>query len=408
MDVGVVPVWSVAKGVPLRRRDPERFTQERSNLRSNDIAINSKAAPKQMAGSWLDAFRSTYMPWNEPNWPAGRQAGSSGRDRIQTQMLLELDVIPEHVLRGWQSIVDLLVDISGARVGLFMRRVDDEIAVLISSNTANNPYRMGDSEQMANSGLYCETVIKTQARLLIPNALKDKEWDHNPDLKFGLISYLGLPIRLPNGEVFGTLCFLDDKENAYSVEIESLMEKMRNLFESHLSLIFMAFVDGLTAIANRRRFDEALLAEWRQSQRVGAPLALLMIDIDAFKRYNDHYGHQAGDVCLQTVARTLKNEGMLCTHDLVARFGGEEFACLLPGCGREDAIHKAERLRAAVEALAIPHSSAKVADCVTVSIGVASLQADGATTAQTLIQQADKALYASKINGRNQVTFGCS
>ncbi|MDP3439897.1 MAG: diguanylate cyclase, partial [Azonexus sp.] len=116
----------------------------------------------------------------------------------------------------------------------------------------------------------------------------------------------------------------------------------------------LVFVDGLTGVANRRRFDETLQIEWRRCRRSDAPLTLLMIDIDHFKRYNDHYGHQTGDACLQKIAATLK-ACLKRAHDLVARYGGEEFVAILPATDLPGAYAIAERMRKAVEALNIPN-----------------------------------------------------
>ena len=135
----------------------------------------------------------------------------------------------------------------------------------------------------------------------------------------------------------------------------------------------LVFIDGLTGVANRRRFDEALLSEWRQCRRAGTPLALLMIDIDHFKRYNDHYGHPTGDACLQQVAAVLK-AAMQRASDLVARYGGEEFVCLLPGCDQAPALAKAQALQAALAAQGIAHEASPTAAWVTLSIGVAVAQ----------------------------------
>lgn len=145
--------------------------------------------------------------------------------------------LPGELLEDWQSIVDLIVRMTGVKVGLVMRVVEEDIAVLVASRTENNPYHVGEREHLDGSGLYCEKVIKRGQHLLVPDALGDPDWDDNPDLKFGLVSYLGFPIHLPDGGILGTLCVLDDKENHYSPEIVSLMSKMQALIESQLSLL---------------------------------------------------------------------------------------------------------------------------------------------------------------------------
>lgn len=163
----------------------------------------------------------------------------------------------------------------------------------------------------------------------------------------------------------------------------------------------LVFIDGLTGVANRRRFDELLNTEWRHCQRSGSPLSLLMIDIDHFKLYNDHYGHQTGDTCLKQVAQTLQSHFKR-PHDLVARYGGEEFVCLLPESTLEGALHKAKSLCEAVAQLKIPHATSPTAPEVTISIGVASVVPSAEDSPGLLLAHADTLLYKAKHSGRNQ------
>lgn len=166
----------------------------------------------------------------------------------------------------------------------------------------------------------------------------------------------------------------------------------------------LAFVDGLTGLANRRQFDDALETEWRRCHRSNTPLSLLMIDLDYFKRYNDYYGHQMGDVCLQRIASLLK-VSFKRASDLTARYGGEEFVCLMPECDPLDAQTKAEKLRAGVVVLGIAHADSPVAQHVTLSIGVSTVVPDSTHNPAALIAAADAALYSAKNNGRNRVEF---
>ncbi len=163
----------------------------------------------------------------------------------------------------------------------------------------------------------------------------------------------------------------------------------------------MAFIDGLTGVANRRRLDEALEREWRACRRTRSPLTLAMIDIDYFKRFNDTYGHLAGDVCLKEVATALMG-CMGRPHDLIARYGGEEFVCLLPATDLAGAKAKAEELRGVVQALGIRHAASDVAPVVTVSIGVTSVLPTAELTTERLLAVADDRLYTAKRNGRNR------
>lgn len=165
----------------------------------------------------------------------------------------------------------------------------------------------------------------------------------------------------------------------------------------------LAILDGLTGIPNRRRFDQVLHYEWERSVRYGHTFSLILMDIDHFKLYNDHYGHAEGDACLRTVAGAI-SRAMPRTVDLAARYGGEEFACILPETGGEGGKVVANRILEAVRDLKIPHAKSKTADYVTLSIGIASVTPSIQEKFVDLVEVADKALYQSKHNGRNQVS----
>lgn len=178
---------------------------------------------------------------------------------------------------------------------------------------------------------------------------------------------------------------------------------------NHLTLKFqseqlraLAMLDGLTGVANRRQFDRALEREWRQCKRSGSPLAVVMIDIDFFKRFNDCYGHQAGDACIQAVAAMI-NRNVNRPHDLVARYGGEEFACIMPDTPLAGAQQKACELEQLIRQLGISHERSNVADVVTLSLGVAALVPDDNCESSALLMAADECLYAAKRAGRGQV-----
>jgi diguanylate cyclase (GGDEF)-like protein len=162
----------------------------------------------------------------------------------------------------------------------------------------------------------------------------------------------------------------------------------------------LSSTDPLTHLANRRQWQQRLRAEWQQALHTGEPIALAMIDIDRFKLYNDHYGHPAGDDCLQRVAAELTSN--VRETDLVARYGGEEFAIVMPRTGTAEAARVAERLRASIAALAEPHILADN-KIVTVSVGVASLVPERGSTAEQLLELADVELYRAKHDGRNRI-----
>ncbi len=160
-------------------------------------------------------------------------------------------------------------------------------------------------------------------------------------------------------------------------------------------------IDGLTEIPNRRSFDETLTTEWNRAKRDKESLSLVLIDIDFFKKYNDSYGHAAGDECLRSVAQTLSNTPQR-PADLVARYGGEEFAAILPDTGCENAIPLAEKMRENVEALKVLHEANEASEHVTISLGVATTIPGDNSTPLALIEEADKCLYNAKETGRNR------
>ena len=161
------------------------------------------------------------------------------------------------------------------------------------------------------------------------------------------------------------------------------------------------YIDGLTGVYNRRHFDERLAAESARAMRNGAALSVVLIDVDLFKRFNDRYGHQAGDDCLRRVATALK-AGIRRPGDLAARYGGEEFVCLLPDTDLSGALILARQLGAAVQALQIEHADSAVAPVVTVSLGVSSKAGKSQGNAAALLREADAQLYRAKSRGRNQ------
>lgn len=177
-------------------------------------------------------------------------------------------------------------------------------------------------------------------------------------------------------------------------ELQAQMEK------KNVELERLSCSDGLTGILNRRSFDNYLHKEWSRAHREKKEIALLLIDIDHFKAFNDHYGHQGGDACLRDVAREL-GENLRRPGDIVARYGGEEFVIVLPDSNLEGATSIAETLCEKIQGLNIRHEFSPVANCVTISLGVACILPSVDVTADLLVKFADLALYRAKDGGRN-------
>ena len=182
-----------------------------------------------------------------------------------------------------------------------------------------------------------------------------------------------------------------------------LRDANENLNLANERLETLSRIDSLTDVANRRFFNETIDKEWNRAQREGLPVALMIIDVDNFKGYNDLYGHLKGDECLQVVAATLKKVFSR-SGDLVARYGGEEFAIILPNAGGE-AMRMAEKCRAAIEALQVTHEDSPTAACLTISIGLSSVVPTADLKSDDLLDCADKGLYIAKEHGRNRVIY---
>lgn len=185
-------------------------------------------------------------------------------------------------------------------------------------------------------------------------------------------------------------------------ELEQLIDiRTYELKQANRLLQVRSETDGLTQISNRRYFDYMLNKEWDRGQRFGAELSVIMLDIDYFKKYNDYYGHLAGDACLQTLAQELQS-ALTRAGDVVARYGGEEFVVLLPNTDHHAALKVAAHLHTSIESLAIPHPQSSFG-IVTVSLGVASLMPVAEYPPVELVKLADIALYRAKSAGRNRV-----
>lgn len=196
---------------------------------------------------------------------------------------------------------------------------------------------------------------------------------------------------------------LKQKLGAANLHLEDMVqERTAELEEANRKLESLSLTDALTGLANRRRFDEVMQAEWQRARRVKEPLAIMMIDVDHFKSYNDHFGHQAGDIVLQQISTILKDH-VRRSSDLAARYGGEEFVLVLPRMDQDEAEAQAEVVRSAIEESAIPHII-EPQRVVTVSIGVSACVPQSVSEVRALLLEADRGLYNAKKGGKNRVS----
>jgi diguanylate cyclase (GGDEF)-like protein len=213
-------------------------------------------------------------------------------------------------------------------------------------------------------------------------------------LSVGAVDYVTKPFQqaevLARIKVHLELRFLTQKVQEQAIALQLANQELHRL----------ANLDGLTEVANRRRFDQYFDQEWRRAGRERSCLSLILCDIDYFKNYNDSYGHQAGDACLRKVAKAI-SETLRRPGDLVTRYGGEEFAIILPNTSCEGAMHIAELIQLKIEQLKISHTQSQVSSQITLSLGLSSLTPTSFHKADDLIAATDKALYVAKAEGRN-------
>jgi diguanylate cyclase (GGDEF)-like protein/PAS domain S-box-containing protein len=209
-----------------------------------------------------------------------------------------------------------------------------------------------------------------------------------------------------NAEQLDGLRYIEARDVTQERRIQRELQALTHqLLDKEAELTQLAQHDGMTNLVNRRHFDEELAREWRRCLREQQPLSLVMIDIDHFKLYNDHYGHPQGDRCLKAVTAAMRD----CVQrplDVLARYGGEEFAALLVNTPLDGALKVAEEFRQAVTALQLPHEKSTTAACVTLSIGIKTLVPTESDSISSLLREADAALYQAKARGRNQVCIG--
>ncbi|MCB2382827.1 diguanylate cyclase [Shewanella sp. SR1] len=232
-------------------------------------------------------------------------------------------------------------------------------------------------------------LSRETARLVLIFRLEHKDW---------MIAHSGISIPYGlahKGEIY-PIARLEER----NIELESMIKaRTCELAEANRQLEILSNTDGLTNIGNRRLFDMMLQTEWSRGQRSNSSLALIMLDIDHFKQFNDHYGHLAGDDCLKQLASTLSQSGRR-AGELVARYGGEEFVILLPNIDKKTVLDTAQHIHQLIQSIAIPHANTDLG-IVTASAGVAYLNPAKQHDPLELVRQADFALYRAKSAGRN-------
>lgn len=262
---------------------------------------------------------------------------------------------------------------------LGIKHVDDLIGKRLQDVIANEDYqRLSDTD---NKVLYEGKSLRYIDRVI------------GQDGEYVWYDVVKSPFRDPASGTNGVLIMARDVSERYLVEMK--------LEQANQELERLSFIDGLTQIANRRRFNEQLDTLWYLHIREKQPMTVMLCDIDYFKHYNDFYGHQRGDEALIKVANVFK-QVLTRSSDCVARYGGEEFAFILPNTTTKGALSVADRIHQGIAELSIEHQASEVATQVTISIGLVSLTPQPLDSSETIVALADSALYQAKANGRNQ------
>ncbi len=330
-----------------------------------------------------------------------------------------------------QKLMAIVIENAGAERGYLLLPGPDSWSIAAQATVLDRNARL-ERIPLATASTVCEAVIRYVIRirqdLTLDDAGQDSAFGRDPYVqRQGVRSVFCMPLLVQNrlnGVLYlennqlagaftpGRIQILKMLSAQAAIAIENaqlyenlerqVAERTRELSEANHRLQQLSECDGLTGIANRRKFDAIWEAEWQRAARQGLPLAVVMIDVDHFKTYNDHYGHQGGDDCLKQVALALANTvNRPC--DLVARYGGEEFVAILPGLMGEEAVQVAEELRQSVYICQIPHARNSAAPVVTISVGVAYGVPDNKAPPGELLGAADAMLYQAKQEGRNRV-----
>ncbi|OEE78292.1 sensor domain-containing phosphodiesterase [Vibrio genomosp. F6] len=349
--------------------------------------------------------------------------------------------VPDEMFNGWQQTLDLLAEIVDSPAVLIMRVTATDISVFTASRTQGNPYHRHDSEVLGN-GLYCETVIQNQSELNIPNALKDKDWDHNPDIKLGMIAYCGLPLTWPDKTPFGTICMLDSQEREYSPLYRQLLERFQNGINANLASLYQhselqylnqilennvqqrtselaklsekliqeiesrrviedsvdyyKSYDALTGLPNRLSFMSSLTQQLNAS--ISPHTTIIYFGLRNFKSINNSYGYVIGDKLLQLFSQRVQR--FLSSDTLFARVAGAEFVIAQP---KSDTTDEMQLINQIITSSNHPFTIDEFTITIPCCMGIAQSPSDSDNAAE-LIQKAGAAMDISKVDG-SQYTF---
>ncbi|AVT47072.1 bifunctional diguanylate cyclase/phosphodiesterase [Shewanella baltica] len=370
----------------------------------------------------------------------------SQKDRLFADIAIDTDkiVVPQIMVDNWQQTLDLLSELVDTPAALIMRVHQTDIEVFTSSRTQGNPYKKHDKDSLGH-GLYCEIVIKGGKELHIPNALKDKDWDKNPDIKLGMIAYCGLPLRWPDNSAFGTICMLDNKEHNYSQSFRSLLARFQNGIEANLvtlyqqaklqlhnqeleqkvqqrthelaelsgklikeienrtstetSLEYHKSYDPLTGLPNRINLINSLSTMLEEVNRK-EKISVLYLGLRNFKSINDSYGYLIGDKILTILSQRLQHYAD--ENTFIARIAGAEFVIIQAHKPSNNETNKL--INKVLSCCNTPFGVADFVITIPSSMGIAQAPIDGIDAA-ILLQKAGAAMTISKADGSTHSFF---
>ncbi|MDI3324187.1 EAL domain-containing protein [Pontibacterium granulatum] len=352
-------------------------------------------------------------------------------------------VVPQEVVENWQRTVDLIAELAHIPAALIMRVHECQIEVFARSSNQDNPYNPQERANLG-TGLYCETVINSQSPLLVPNALNDPQWDHNPDLPLGMISYFGLPLSWPNGSPFGTICMLDRQENSYTEQSRELVCRFQRAIEGDLQIIYqkhrlqqanaqlearikertvqlealneelrkeivrkdavtrtLEYVtqyDALTGLPNQHSLASQL--DNLLKEEGGSNTTVVSLGLKNFKSINHSYSYYVGDQLLVELSQRLTR--LLPPDVLLARGNGDEFIVVVRH--RSEASDAVEIISRITQTTSEAFSVTPYTITLALNMGIATAQAGG-EDAMSLIQKASAAMGAAKETGNLYAFF---
>ncbi len=302
---------------------------------------------------------------------------------------------PNVSLDKWQTTVDLMTDVFKAPAGFIVQQTSLGYQFVITSNQQSNPCSTG-TYISPETRIFCQKVPTEMGNVYVANSQTDDSWDNNPDIiKYGFVSYLGVPIRWPGGHPFGAICVMDFTETNYQEPIFKLINQFRNLIEGDLALLVnykeLSLKDELTDLYNRRGFLALATQKLSVAKRHHYDLGLMFFDLDDLKGINDTHGHKGGDDTIKAFAIALKNE--LRDSDIAARIGGDEFVAFIFAQSEHEIQALVHRIQTALLT-----KKPKYFDqpAIKVSIGHKLFRSKDDLTVDSMLAQVDKLMYKNK------------